>query len=65
MEKDPQLIGQEVQTNTKSNEEACTILQAENEGLVSGARRPDLKAGDPNYNYKTDSPSKFSEIKVP
>jgi hypothetical protein len=63
--KDPQLMGQERQTNPKSSEEACTILQAENEGLVSGARRPDLKAGDPNYDYKTDTPSKFSEIKVP
>lgn len=63
--KDPQLIGQERPTNPKSEEEACTILQAENEGLVSGARRPDLKVGDPNYDYKTDTPSKFSEIKVP
>jgi len=34
-------------------------------GLVSGARRPDLKMGDPNYDYRTDSLSKFSEIKVP
>jgi hypothetical protein len=63
--KDPQLMDQERQTNPKSKEEACTILQAENEGLVSCARRPDLKAGDPNYDYRTDSPSKFSEIKVP
>lgn len=63
--KDPQLMGQERPTNPKSEEEACTILQAENEGLVNGARRPDLKAGDPNYDYKTDTPSKFSEIKVP
>ena len=63
--KDPQLMDQERPTNPKSKEEACTILQAENEGLVSGARRPDLKAGDPNYDYKTDTPSKFSEIKVP
>jgi hypothetical protein len=63
--KDPQLMGRERQTNLKSKEEACTILQAENEGLVSHARRPDLKAGDPNYDYRTDSPSKFSEIKVP
>ncbi len=63
--KDPQLIGQERETNPKSKEEACTILQTEDEGLVSGARRPNLKAGDPNYDYKTDSPTKFSEIKVP
>lgn len=63
--KDPQLMDREDQTNPKSKEEACTILQAENEGLVSGARRPDLKADDPNYNYRTDSPSKFSDIKVP
>ena len=41
------------------------ILQAENEGLVSGARQPDLKAGDPNYDYKTETPSKFAEIKLP
>ena len=63
--KDPQLVGQERKTNPKSKEEACTILQAEDEGLVSGARRPNLKAGDPNYDYKTDSSKKFSEIKVP
>ena len=63
--KDPQLMGQEHETNPKSMEEACTVLQAEDEKLVSGATRPDLKAGDPNYDYKTDSPKKFSEIKVP
>jgi len=62
---DPQLMGQERPTNPKSEEEACTVLQAENEGLVSGARRTDLKAGDPNYDYKTDAPSKYTEIKVP
>jgi hypothetical protein len=33
--------------------------------LVSGARRPNLKAGDPNYDYRTDSPRKFAEVKVP
>ena len=33
--------------------------------MVSGARRPNLKAGDPNYDYRTDSPTKFSEVKVP
>ena len=67
LSKDPQLIGQERETNSKSQEEACTILQAEDAGLVSVTRRPDLKlkAGDPNYEYKTDSPTKFSEIKVP
>jgi hypothetical protein len=63
--KDPQLMGQERSINPKSEEEACTVLQAENEGLVSGAKRPDLKAGDPNYDYKTDAPSKYTEIKVP
>jgi hypothetical protein len=65
--KDPQLIlmGQERSINPKSEEEACTILQADNEGLVSGAKRTDLKAGDPNYDYKTDAPSKYTEIKVP
>ena len=63
--KDPQLIGQERSINPKSEEEACTVLQAENEGLVSGAKRTDLKAGDPNYDYKTDAPSKYTEIKVP
>ena len=63
--KDPQLMGQECSINPKSEEEACTVLQAENEGLVSGAKRTDLKAGDPNYDYKTDAPSKYTEIKVP
>jgi len=32
---------------------------------VSKNDLPNLKAGDPNYDYKTDSPKKFSEIKVP
>ena len=63
--KDPQLMGQERSINPKSEEEASTVIQAENEGLVSGAKRPDLKAGDPNYDYKTDAPSKYTEIKVP
>jgi hypothetical protein len=62
---DPQLMDQERSINPKSQEEACTILQAENEGLVSGAKRTDLKAGDPNYDYKTDAPLKYTEIKVP
>lgn len=53
---DPQLMGQERPTNPKSEEKACTILQAKNEGLVSGARRTNLKAGDPNYDFKTDTP---------
>ena len=62
---DPQLIGQECSTNPKSEEEACTILQAENEGLVKGTERTDLKSGDPNYDYKTTAPTRFTEIKVP
>lgn len=62
---DPQLIGQECSTNSKSEEEACTILQAENEGLVRDAERTDLKGGDPNYDYKTIAPTRFTEIKVP
>ena len=33
--------------------------------LVSGAKRTDLKAGDPNYDYRTEAPSKYIEIKVP
>ena len=65
LSKDPQLTGQECETNSKSREEACTILQAEKEGLVSDVRRPNLQAGDPNYGYKTDSPRQFFEIKVP
>ena len=63
--KDPQLIGQECETNPKSQEEACTILQAEEEGVISGSRRPNLKMGDPNYDYRTASPTKFVESKVP
>ena len=62
---DPQLMGQECSINPKSEEEACTVLQAENEGLVTGAERTDLKAGDPNYDYKTTTPTRFTEIKVP
>ncbi len=65
LSKDPQLIGQESETNPKSQEEACTILQAEEEGLVSGSKRPALKMGDPNYDYRTTSPTKFAEVKVP
>ena len=53
LEKDLQLIGQECETNPKSKEEACTILQAEDEGLVSGARRPNLKAGDLSFQRLT------------
>jgi hypothetical protein len=34
--KDPELIGQERETNPKSKEEACTILQTEDEGLFCG-----------------------------
>ena len=60
-----QLIGQECSTNPKSEEEACRILQTENDGLVKGADRLDLKGGDPNYDYKTTAPTKFTEIKVP
>lgn len=63
--KDPQLIGQKHETNPKSKEEACTILQAENQGLVSGVICPNLKVGDPNYDYKTNNPTKFAEVKVP
>ncbi len=65
LEKDPQLIGQECETNPKSQEETYTILQAEEEGLVSGSRPPNLKKGDPNYDYRTARPTKFAEIKVP
>ena len=63
--KDPQLIGQKSETNPKSKEEACTILQTEDEGLVSAARRPNLKVGEPNYDFKTDSPTRFCDVKVP
>ena len=60
LSKYPQLTGQECEKNPKAREEACTILEAEQEGLISGAGRPNLKAGDPNYYCKTDSPTKFS-----
>jgi hypothetical protein len=63
--KDPQLIGKEHEITPKSKEEAGSIIQAEKEGLVSGAVRPNLQAGDPNYDYKTEGPRRFADIKVP
>ena len=52
--------------NPKSISEADSILQAENEGLVVCARRPDLSKGEPNLDFVIDGPEpyKFSDVKT-
>ena len=65
---DPQLAGQSCQTNAKSEEEACTILQAESEGKAFNLKRPNLAKGEPNYDFKgTDSKGStiYYEVKCP
>lgn len=66
-QRDPQLIGKKPDTNFKSQEEACTILQAEAENLVQNPACTDIQAGEPPYDYKTNGPGplKYAEIKVP
>lgn len=49
--------------DAKSRSEAQTILQAEDEGLVKGARRPDLKKGEPNLDFKIEGG--YADIKTP
>ncbi|WP_174763041.1 hypothetical protein [Anabaena sp. UHCC 0187] len=49
--------------NQKSQEEAESILQAEMEGLVKGAIRPDLSKGEPNLDFKIDGG--YAEVKTP
>lgn len=65
---DPQLAGQSSQTNEKSKEEACTILQAESEGKAFNYKRPNLAKGEPNYDFVgTDSKGSkmYYEVKCP
>ena len=63
LSKDPQ-TGTE---NAKSIGEAEAIIQAENEGLVNKAKRPDLKKGDPNLDFKIEGPPpyKWADVKTP
>lgn len=49
--------------NPKSRSEAESILQAEDEGLVKNARRPNLKKGEPNLDFIVDGG--YAEIKTP
>lgn len=49
--------------NLKSQSEARTILQAEQEGLVKNARRPDLRMREPNLDFKIDGG--YADIKTP
>jgi hypothetical protein len=49
--------------NPKSSSEAESILQAEKEGIVSGARRPNLERGEPNIDFKTNEG--WADVKTP
>jgi hypothetical protein len=63
LSKDPQ-TGKE---NRKSIDEAEAIVQAEQEGLVQKAERPDLSKGDPNLDFKVKGPPpyKWADVKTP
>jgi hypothetical protein len=63
LSKDPQ-TGKE---NEKSINEKDGILQAEREGFVKNAKRPNLEKGDPNLDFKVDGPPpfKFADVKTP
>lgn len=65
---DPQLAGQSCQTNVKSEEETCTILQAESEGKAFNLERPNLAKGEPNYHFKgtnSEGSKIYYEVKYP
>jgi len=49
--------------NPKSESEANTILQAEQEGIVMNPRRPNLEAGEPNLDFVVDGG--YAEVKTP
>lgn len=49
--------------NPKSESEADTILQAEQEGLVTNPRRPNLDAGEPNLDFVIDGG--YADVKIP
>jgi len=49
--------------NAKSQSEAQSILQAESEGLVKNARRPNLANGEPNLDFVIDGG--YADIKTP
>ncbi len=49
--------------NPKSESEADTILQAEQEGLVTNPRRPNLGAGEPNLDFVVDGG--YADVKTP
>ena len=56
--------------NPKSREEARSILQAEDQGLIQGyARRPDLSKGEPNLDFVLDDANGktmgYADIKTP
>jgi hypothetical protein len=59
LERDPQTGT----VNAKSKSEAESILQAEREGLVKNARRPDLSKGEPNLDFVVDGG--YADIKTP
>jgi hypothetical protein len=63
LSKDPQ-TGEK---NKKSIEEAEAIVHAEKEGLVQNSRRPNLKNGEPNLDFKVDGPPpfKYADVKTP
>lgn len=53
--------------NEDSMDEAKSILQAEAEVLVQNARRPNLKNGDADFDFKVDGPFPYTyaDIKSP
>lgn len=50
LSRDPQTGKQ----NPKAKKEAKAMMQAEEESIFSNARRPDLKKGEPNIDFKTN-----------
>ena len=49
--------------NSTSESEADAILQAEQEGLVTNPRRPNLHMGEPNLDFVVDGG--YADVKTP
>ncbi len=63
LSKDPQTG----KTDLNSISEANSILKAEKIGYIENPKRPNLKSGDPNIDFKIDGPKPFNwaDIKTP
>ena len=48
----------------KAINEAKTILQSEQENLITNARRPNLKKGEPNLDFVVDGPGSYKYVDV-